>query len=334
MKVSFFILSMFFVSTICLGPAFAGGAQLLSDDDLDQVTAAGTSWNVEFFNPTNVGLGITPTTTAPANTALPNPALGAALSSVTAAAAAANTAGVLGGSAGAAMALDSVSTAAVALETASVAKGLESLNLGQANLTAAANFLNSVPLEQHTPEIIEAANKINQAAASLNQAALDNKAIELNSAVKAVEKAKNAIHGLAQTGVDVDFSQAIEAAVDSIETARGAIDAASQAQASSGGSQSAFVLKDDGGNLQPILRINFDSGRTVGSADIIPIVTRGAPGQPGLDLDGATFTSPNGILPLTLVAETLMMNMNICYFCKADKIIQNNNGYIVPIYVK
>jgi hypothetical protein len=333
MKVLLSIFSIFMFSTIGLGPGIAGGAQLLSDDDLDQVTAAGgTTWSVDIL-PTNLVLGTTPTTSQVQTT----PALSSAFATVSAAAASAEAARAVSGIAGLAVASSAVSTAATALETASFANGIDSLNAGKATLSAAADLINSIPITQHTPELVKAANQVNQAAFSLNQSALDSKAIELNSAVKAVEAAKNAINALPVIGGDAgDHSPAINAAVKSIQVAKEAIDAASKVQVvSGGGSQTTFVLKENGnGSLDPVLRINFNSGRTVGSADIIPLLPRGAPGQPALNLDGATIAGPNGLLPLQLIAETLMMNINLCYACVADKIIQNNNGYIVPIYAQ
>ncbi len=336
MKVFLSILSISMLSTIWLGPGIAGGAQLLSDDELDEVTAAGSvDYSIDFIGNSNLILGTTPT---PGVVSTPL-GLTSALSSVSAAAAAAEAAKAVSGIAGLAVASDAVSTAATALTDTSNTISLNSLNAGKATLSAAATLLNSVPLEQHTPAIIDAANKIDQAAASLNQAAFNTKAIELNTAVKAVEAVKVALSTLPEIGGEIDHSSAIDAAVKSIQTAKNAINEAAQAQkASGGGSQTAFVLKEGGdGSLDPILRINFNSGRTVGSADIIPLVTRGGPSQPGLDalnLDGAAIAGPNGLLPLTVVAETLMLNMNICYFCRADKIIQTNNGYVVPIYAR
>ena len=324
------------LSTLWLGPGIAGGAQLLSDDELDEVTAAGSvDYSIDFIGDRNLILGTTPTT----GVAPYSPAITSALSSIGAAAASAEAAKAVSGFAALGVASEAVATAATALTDTSKTISLDSLNAGKATLSAAASLLNSVPLEQHTPAIIDAANKVNQAAASLNQAALNTKAIELNSAVKAVEAAKIALNQLPEVGGEVDHSLAIDAAVKSIQTAQNAINEAAQAQiASTGGSQTTFVLKEGGdGSLEPILRINFNSGRTVGSADIIPLVTRGGPSQPGLDalnLDGAAIAGPNGLLPLTVVAETLMLNMNICYFCRADKIVQTNNGYVVPIYAQ
>lgn len=330
MKVTLSTLSICLISTICLGPGIAGGAQLLSDDDLDQVTAAGSSWSVDVLNP-NLTLGSPLTTSAPQ----PSPALSSALASVSAAEASAEAARAVSGIAGLAVATDAVSTAATALQTATLSNGVDSLNAGRATLTAAASILNSIPPDQQTSAIIDAANKVNQAAASLNQAALNSKAIELNSAVQAVDAAKNAIHALPNNGGAVDQGAAIDAAVKSILQAKDAINAASQAQIALAGGNHTLVLKENGdGSLNPVLRINFNSGSALGSADIIPLVTRGGPSQPTLNLDGVTSAS-GGILPnLTLVAETLMMNMNICFYCHADKIIQNNNGYVVPIYTR
>ena len=313
-----------------LGPGIAGGAQLLSDDDLDEVTAAGTSWSVDIL-PTNLVLGTTPTTGVGQSIS----PLAPALSSVSAAAASAEAARAVSGIAGLVVATDAVSLAATALESASIASCLDCLNAGQATLTAAASILNSIPLEQHTPEIIQAATKVNEAAANLNQTALNSKAPDLNEAWAAVETTKAAISKLSEVGGSIDHSSAIDDAVNSIQTTKDAINAAAQAQAASGGGpQTTFVLKENGdGSLDPVLRINFNSGRAVGSADIIPLVTGGgAPSQPNLGLDGAAIV--NGTLPITLIAETLMMNLNICFNCIADKIIQNNNGYVVPIYAR
>jgi len=86
------------------------------------------------------------------------------------------------------------------------------------------------------------------------------------------------------------------------------------------------------GTLDPLIRISFDYGNTRGSADIIPLGTRGGPVQPIIDLDGAAIVS--GGLPFTLIAETLMMNFNICYNCVAETIIQTNNGFVIPIYAQ
>ena len=330
MKVLLSILSFSLLSTMWLGPAIAERAQLLSDDDLDQVTAAGTAWSVDIL-PTNLVLGTAPTPSQ----LKPNTALDSAFASVSAAEASAVTAQAISGIAGMAVAIDAVDTTATVLEQASTQVGVESLLAGKATLSAAAALLSTVPLDQHTPQIIEAANKVNDAAAVLNQAAAGSKAIDLISAVEAVKDAKKAITALPTVGGEVDPGAAIEKAVKSIQVAKKAIDEAAKAQAvSAGGSQTTLVLKEGEGKLDPVLRINFNTGNTVGSADIIPILTAGAPGQPALDLDGAAIAGANGLLPLTLIAETLMLNMNICYLCRAEKIIQNNNGYIVPIYAR
>ena len=274
MKVFLSILSISMLSTMWLGPGIAGGAQLLSDDELDEVTAAGSvDYSIDFIGDRNLILGTTPTTGVVHHP----PALTSALSSIEAAAASAEAAKAVTGFAALGVASEAVATAATALTDTSKTISLDSLNAGKATLSAAASLLNSVPLEQHTPAIIDAANKVNQAAASLNQAALNTKAIELNSAFKAVEAAKIALKQLPEGGGEVDHSLAIDAAVKSIQTAQNAIKEAAQVQrASTGGSQTTFVLKEGGdGSLEPILRINFNSGRTVGSADIIPLVTRG-----------------------------------------------------------
>lgn len=316
-----------------LGPVVVEGAQLLSDDDLDQVTAAGagTQWSVDILNSSFI-LGSSPTPTPVS----PTTPFASAITSIEAAAASAEAAKAVSGLSGANVAAQSLVTATAALETASLSNGIEPIIAGKETLAAAATILNSVPIDQVTPAIVEAATKVNQATAQLNQAALESKTFELTSAVKAVEEANIALTALPKIEGDVNFLPAIEKAVNSIKTAKEAISAASKAHAASAGSsQPTLVLKEGSeGSLEPVLRINFNTGNAKGSADIIPIVTRGAPGQPALTLDGATIANPNGVLPLTLVAETLMMNMNICYFCQAEKIIQDNNGFIIPIYTK
>ncbi|UCE63984.1 MAG: hypothetical protein JSU59_02195 [Nitrospirota bacterium] len=333
MKVLLSILSISMLSTIWLGPSIAGGAQLLSDDELDQVTAAGPEWSVELFQPSNIPSNIA-VGTNPTNSAVPSSPLGSALTSVSAAEASALAGQAIGGHAGLSAASTAVATAAIALTDASAFSGLASLNAGRASLTAAGEMLNSVPFEEHTPAITDAIQRVNQAATSLNQAALNTKAIELNSAVKAIEAAKIAINALPGIAGESDHGQAIDAAVNSIQIAKGAINAAFEAQAASAGGSQTLVLTE---NLQPLLRIHFKSGAARGAIDVSPLVTRGGASQPGLDalnLDGAAISGPNGLLPLSVIAETLMLNINLCYLCQADKIIQNNNGYVIPIYAR
>ena len=335
MKVFLSILSISLLSTIWLGPGVAGGAQLLSDDDLDQVTAGGVDYSIDFFPGSNLIFGTTPTTglVQPLNDLAPS------LSAVQAASAAALTAQALPGVSGLFVATDAVHTAASALESAFQHNSTDTLIAGRETLFAAGQILNQVPLEQHTPEISAAVAKVNEASANLNQTALQYKASDLIQAKAAIESVKNALRGWSDVGGDIDPTAGIEAAVKSIQTAKDAINAAFQARAASaGGSQSTFVLKENGdGSLQPVVRINFNSRSIRGQADIIPLTTRGGPSQPGLDalnLDGAAFANGNGTLPITLVAETLMMNFNFCMYCIADKIIQTNNGYVVPIYAQ
>ena len=328
MKVLLSILSFTICSTILVGPGMVNGAQLLSDGDLDEVTAAGTSWHVDIL-PTNLVLG----TQQVATNALPDPAISSALSSINAAVASAQAAKAVSGVAGLVVATEAVSTAATALETASIANGLESLNAGKATLSAAAAILNEIPLEQVTPEIVEAATQVNTAAEQLNKTAFDAKAIDLNAAVNAVEKATSAISGLTDAGGEVNTGKAIDEAVKSINTAKQAIESAHESQKQAGGTTTAFIVNQDGeGNLNPALRISFNSGKTLGSIDVSGLATsNGAPTPQALGLDGAVL---GGTQDFTLIAETLMMNINLCYACIADKIIQTNNGYVVPIYAR
>ena len=326
MLIPIWLLSLSLVVSVWLGPGLASGAQLLSDSDLDGVTAAGgTSWNVDLL-PANVAFGTTPSVVQPST------ALSSAQSAIFAAEASVAAAKAVNGSSGLAVASSALGTASTALKDVSTVNGVNAVNAGEASLQAAAAILNTVPPEKVTPAIIDAAKKVTDASAALKQAGLSSGAVHLTSALQAVSSASLAIDALPKGGVDADFGPAIDAAANSIQAAKKAVEVAFEAQlASGGGTQTSYVLTQNGdGTLDPILRLSFKTGRTSGQGEIYAVNTSlGKPTNP-LNLDGASFI--NGKLPLTLIAENLVLNLSICQGCIAETIIQNNKAFVVPIY--
>ena len=333
MKVPISILSLSLVFSVGLGSEMVFGAQLLTDDDLDQVTAAGT-FRAEITPAHFAGLR------QPGELRLPrrNP-LTSAQAAINAAEAAVGAAQVIQGSPGLEVASGAVTAADLAVGNAFAAGGLDALNASQTSLDVAGAVLEGVAKDKLTPEIIKAAKQINFASAAVENAGKGVGKTPLNTAAAAIRSARsliNAIKGV--DGADAELGKVIQTASDSIAVAKEAITIASKAHQPPERKvpQQTAVFGDPNSNQNltdaPMVSFEFETGTTSGSGEAIPI--NAAP-QPALNFNSTDGNQGSPFTGSVFQVQNMILNINICSKCQAGRdLIQSNNGYTFPIYVR
>ena len=333
MRVPISILSLSLIFSVGLGSEKIFGAQLLTDDDLDQVTAAGT-FRAEITPRSLAGLR------QPGELRLPrrNP-LTSAQAAINAAEAAVGAAQVIQGAPGLTVASGAVTAADFAVGNAFAAGGVDALNASQRSLDVAGSVLKGVSKDKLTPEIIRAAEQIQFASAAVEQVGSGVGKTPLNAAAAAIRSARELIDAIdGVEGSDPKLGKVIQAASDSISVAKEAITIASRAHQPPERDvpQETAVFGDPNSSQNltdaPIVKFEFETGTTTGSGEAMPI--NSAP-QPALNFNSTDGNQGSPFTGSVFQVQNMILNINICSKCQAGRdLVQSNNGYTFPIYLR
>ena len=310
------------------------GAQPLTDNELDAITAAG-SFTIDI---------IPPSAPAPPTAPAPPIAVGvkSASAAIQAASAALAAASTLNNQQGVPVALKAVEAAAAAVDTISSHNGVLAVNAASEAVHAASSAIGELNLDPKTvnPSIIEASEALQTANTGLIQSSLQNGAPAVGAASAALNAASAALASVPkQNGMDAHSSvPAIIAAADAVKAASSAIDLASTLTTAP--SQSGIALNPMGDLIDPALltetpgvKFSFDAGGGTignGSAQIPPSGPSLNANDPNLTFSGNPILSGNAFQ-----VQNMLLNMNICVKCQASgHIVQTGNGFVFPIAIQ
>jgi len=330
--------SIMFTAGLSLTPSH--GAQPLTDNELDTITAAG-SFTIDI---------IPPSALAPPTATAPPIAVGVQSASVAiqAASAALQAASTLNNQQGVPVALKAVEAASAAVDTISSHNGVIAVNAASAAIQAASSAIGELNLDPTTagPSILDASKSLQTANTNLLQSSLQNGAPAIGAASAALKAASVALEAVPnRNGLDAHTSTpAIIAAAEAVKAASSAINlAAALTGTTAGPSQGQIGLNPTGdlGDLidpalltdTPGVRFTFDAGGGTtgsGSAQIPASGPSLNANNPNLNVSGNPLLSGNAFQ-----VQNMLLNMNICVKCQASgHIVQTNNGFVFPITIQ
>jgi hypothetical protein len=332
------IMSVMF--TIGLSLNSSHGAQPLTDNELDAITAAG-SFSIDI---------IPPSAPAPLAAAAPPIAIGvqSASAAIQAASAALEASSTLNNHQGVPIAIKAVEAASAAVDTISSHNGVIAVNAASAAIQAASSAIGELNQDpaMANPSILAASKGLETANNNLIQSSLQNGAPAISAASAALKAASAALEAVpTQNGLEAHTSApAIIAAADAVKAASSAINLASTltgttAQPSQGGialnPTAEFGDLIDPASLSdtPGVRFSFDAGGGTtgsGSAQIPPSGPSLNANNPNLTFSGNPLLSGNAFQ-----VQNMLLNMNICVKCQASgHIVQTGNGFVFPITIQ
>ena len=333
------------ICTVGLSLTPSYGAQFLTDNELDGITAAG-SFSIDIIPPSS-----------PAPPTAPAPPIGiqSASTAIQAASAALEAASTLNNHHGVPVAVKAVQAASAAIDTISLHNGVTAINTANAAIQAASSAIGELNQDPTTasPSILAASKALQSATTNLAQSSLQNGSSAIGAASASLKAASAALENIpSQNGADAGSSSpAIIAASNAVKAASSAINHASTLT-NTGGLRStqrgnasnppvgAQNGTEAGGLIDPALltetpgvRFTFDAGGgTIGNGTA-QIPARGpalnAP-DPNVTFSGNPILSGNAFQ-----VQNMLLNMNICVQCRASgHIVQTGNGFVFPIQIQ
>lgn len=326
------IVNIMFIAGLSLSSSH--GAQPLTDNELDAITAAG-SFTIDI---------IPPSAPAPPTAPAPPIAIGvqSASAAIQAASAALGAASLLNNQQGVPVAVKAVEAASAAVDTISSHNGVLAVNAASAAIHAASSAIGELNLDPTTasPSILDASNALQTANTNLIHNSLQNGAPAIGAASAALQAASAALGTVPQqNGAGAHSSApAIIAAAEAVKAASAAINLASTLTGAP--SQNGIALNPTGnlGDLidpallteTPGVRFTFDAGGgTIGNGSAqIPASDPSL--NPNLTFQGNPVLSGNAFQ-----VQNMLLNMNICVQCRASgHIVQTGNGFVFPIAIQ